>query len=162
MKKKLVAIALAVVAFVAIPVTAATAAEYNGQGSSATTTAGNSAELSFSGLDANAPVTIQGDGVTLAVVKAGSIAKTTDASGSVSTTATASAPGTYTVTATTANAVAVATFTVLPADSSSADGLASTGANVPMLLIWGAAGAILLGIALVVVLTTVRRNRAAA
>lgn len=111
----------------------------------------------------------------LSVFKAGTstIVKAADSNGAVKTNITLpeNATGTYTVTATgleTGN-VGTATITVAAADSAagagsnSADGnLASTGYTAPMLLIWAAAGALLLGVAMVVVLNIVRRNRATA
>lgn len=96
---------------------------------------------------------------------------TADGSLSVNMTLPEDASGTYTVTATGLESgnVGTATVTVAAADaaagngSTSADGdLASTGYSAPMLLIWAAAGALLLGVALVVVLNIVRRQRATA
>ncbi|QYF73741.1 hypothetical protein [Cryobacterium sp. PAMC25264] len=80
----------------------------------------------------------------------------------------ADATGTYTTTATglTSGTVGTAAISLAAADSaagsgSSANGgLASTGYDAPMLAIWGAAGALLLGVALTVALTVVRRQRA--
>ena len=48
------------------------------------------------------------------------------------------------------------------AGASADKGLAQTGYEAPVLLIWGAAGALLLGVALIVVLSIVRRQRATA
>jgi hypothetical protein len=77
----------------------------------------------------------------------------------------ADATGTYTTTATglTSGTVGTAAISLVAADggaSSTDGGLASTGYDAPMLAIWAAAGALLLGIALVTVLTVVRRQRA--
>jgi hypothetical protein len=81
------------------------------------------------------------------------------------------AEGSYTVTATglTSGATGSATVTVVPADAgagsgtnSSSDGLAKTGASVPMLLIWSIVGILALGAALVAVRVAVRRQRASA
>jgi hypothetical protein len=76
------------------------------------------------------------------------------------------ARGTYSLTATglSSGQLATAALTVVAADAGSAavggnDGLAFTGSTVPTLVIWGAAGAVLLGIALMVVLTLQRRAR---
>ena len=79
---------------------------------------------------------------------------------SVNVTLPANAAGTYVVTAVgqTSAIVGTATFTVVVASA----GLAGTGYDAPMLLIWSAAGALLLGIGLVVVLSIVRRKHAIA
>ena len=120
---------------------------------------------------------VTGEGtVTLAVVRAAvtttTLVKTADADGSVSVAVTlpADAEGTYTLTATgqTSGNVGTAALTVPAADAgasvgsgSSDDALADTGAsNLSVLLIWSAAGILLLGVALVVVLSVVRRQRA--
>ncbi|MEJ3404894.1 hypothetical protein WDJ51_09120 [Rathayibacter sp. YIM 133350] len=186
MKKKIIAIAIAAAALVGIPAAGALAATYASQGPSVTVKAGEVGTLNFINLDANASVTITGGGADVAVFKAApSVTKTTDASGAVSVGASSNTPGTFTITATTTNVVSVGTLTVTPADTtvgsgstggtgtaggaggtgagssnSSGYGLSSTGYNAPMLLIWGAGGAVVLGIALVVVLSIVRRNRA--
>ena len=84
---------------------------------------------------------------------------------SVAVTPPANASGSYTLTGTglTSGSVGAVTVSVVAADSAAADaagGLASTGYDAPMLAIWAAAGALLLGVALMVALTVVRRQRA--
>jgi hypothetical protein len=69
-----------------------------------------------------------------------------------------------TATGVSSGSLATSALTVVAADAGSAavggnDGLAFTGSTVPTLVIWGAAGAVLLGIALMVVLTLQRRAR---
>jgi LPXTG-motif cell wall-anchored protein len=130
--------------------------------------ANEAVSLSFSGLPANTPSTaVAPDAVTLAILKAGTASKPTDANGSVTYTASATQPGTYTITVTAGQTTATATLTVAPADGTgggsgsggSADGgLPSTGVD-PVLFVWIGGGALLLGAALVVVLSTVRRSR---
>ncbi|TFC05562.1 hypothetical protein E3O42_03140 [Cryobacterium adonitolivorans] len=82
------------------------------------------------------------------------------------------ASGTYTITATglTSGTTGTSSLTVSDADATEGagaasgapigGGLASSGYNGPMLVIWGAAGTLLLGVAMVVVLGVVRRQRA--
>ncbi|MDR5701485.1 hypothetical protein [Agromyces aerolatus] len=141
-----------------------------------TVEAGEAVALSFTGLPPNTPSTaVAPDAVTLAILKAGTASKPTDASGSVTYSASATIPGTYTITVTAGQAIATATLTVVPADGTgagpgagdgsgsgsggSADGgLPSTGVD-PVLFVWIGGGALLLGAALVVVLSTVRRAR---
>ena len=105
----------------------------------------------------------------LSTVKAATVTLTKVASAtgatSVNVKLPADATGSYTVTATgvTSANVATASITIVAADAgTTGKALASTGYNAPMLLIWGAAGVLLLGIALVVVMTIVRRQRATA
>ncbi len=68
----------------------------------------------------------------------------------------------YNVTATgvTSGNVGTHTITVVTADSKK--GLAFTGGTVPVVIIWGGAGVLLLGIALLVVFGVVRRQRLSA
>ncbi|WP_374947014.1 hypothetical protein [Agreia sp.] len=140
-------------------------------GSDVTTTPGTAVTMTFSGFGANEPTTASApDAVTLGVVKVVStFSRAANASGVVSYSVTASTPGTYTVTVTgVSGKVAVGTLTVVPADSGAGSGsgadsngaLPNTGLETPMLIIWGAAGALALGIALTVVLTIVRRQKA--
>lgn len=182
-KKSFAAIALAVLAVIAVP-TAANAAGYVPVGNISVSgavipggavtvaftdgsfTPGESVSFTLSGENAS--------GATLAVVKAvvdtSSLVKTASASGAVALDVTlpTNASGTYTTTATglTSGTVGTASLTVASADAtpagsgSSAGGLASTGYDAPMLAIWAAAGALLLGVALMVALTVVRRQRA--
>ena len=80
----------------------------------------------------------------------------------------ANATGTCTLTVTglLSGDIGVVSLTIVTADrggaaGGSGAGLADTGASdASMLLIWGASGVLLLGVALVVVMTTVRRQRA--
>lgn len=163
--------AVAVVALFAAPAAANAYGEQPPQAE--TVVAGEAVALSFAGLPPNTPSTaVAPDAVTLAILKAGTASKPTDASGSVSYSASATIPGTYTITVTAGQAIATATLTVVPADgtggggsgsgsgsgSSADDGLASTGVD-PVLFVWIGGGALLLGAALVVVLSTVRRAR---
>jgi len=114
-------------------------------------------------------VAVTGEGrVTLAAIETVTITKAATASGAASVTVTlpSNARGTYSLTATglSSGQLATAALTVVAADAGSAavggnDGLAFTGSTVPTLVIWGAAGAVLLGIALMVVLTLQRRAR---
>ena len=180
-KKTLAAIALAVLAVFAVPA-AANAAGYVPAGnvtvSSTTVEPGETvtvsfADDSFTGGE-NVSFTLTGENAasaTLANFKAAvnstSLTKAAAADGSVSVAVTlpTDATGTYTLTATglTSGSVGTAAISVVAADSAAVvnDGdLASTGYDAPMLAIWAAAGALLLGIALVTVLTVVRRQRA--
>lgn len=165
MARKLVAAALlALTAAFAVPAVA-NAAGYTGQGpGTVSAVVGEAVSLTFTDLPPNTPSTASADdAVTLSVLKAATASKPTSASGSVTYTAAASEPGTYTITVTAGSAVATATLTVAPADSGSgAGGLPSTGYEFPVLLLWGGVGALVLGVALVAVLATVRRNRASA
>ncbi|KGJ72368.1 hypothetical protein GY21_15855 [Cryobacterium roopkundense] len=105
---------------------------------------------------------------TLGSVQAANVSSTkvasTEGGTNVQVTLPKNASGSYNVTATglTSGVVGTATITTIAADSVSNTGLASTGYEAPVLLIWSAAGALLLGISLVVVLTIVRRQRATA
>ncbi|HEY0258523.1 MAG TPA: sortase [Lacisediminihabitans sp.] len=114
-------------------------------------------EVSFS-VTGEGPITLAA--VRAAVVTA-SITKTAAADGSIvlRITLPTDAVGTYNVTGTglTSGTVGTAVLTVAAADAGS--GLAFTGANVSPLLIWGAGGVLLLGIALLVVMTVVRRQQ---
>jgi hypothetical protein len=170
MKKILATGLLAVLALFAVT---AAANAYETDGSDVTVAPGAATTLSFSGFDAGESTTASApDAVTLGVVKVLSQAsKPANASGAVSYTASATQAGTYTITVVGASGkIATGTLTVTPVDSgagtgsgSGADGgLPNTGLEAPMLLIWGATGAVALGIALTVVLTIVRRQKASA
>jgi len=185
-KKSFAAIALAVLAVIAVP-TAANAAGYVPVGNISVTgdvapggivvinfanntfTAGESVSFTLTGENAS--------GATLAVVKSvvnsQSLVKTASGSGAVALDVTlpANASGSYTTTATglTSGTVGTASLNIASADGGAAagsgsasanGGLASTGYDAPMLAIWAAAGALMLGIALMVALTVVRRQRA--
>ena len=179
-KKTLAVIALAVLAVFAVPA-AANAAGYVPDGNivvSGTPAPGATVVVDFTdgsftpGEDVSFAVTGSGT-ATLSIVKAGTatIVKSATSAGAaaVNVVLPAGATGSYTTTATglTSGTVGTATLTVATADSGATatgtgTGLASTGYNTPVLLIWAAAGALLLGIALVVVLSFVRRRRVAA
>jgi hypothetical protein len=180
-KKSFAAIALAVLAVIAVP-TAANAAGYVPVGNvtvSGETAAGATVEVAFTAGSftpgESVSFTLTGENAasaTLAsfkaVVNSQSVVKTAAGSGAVALDVTlpADATGTYTTTATglTSGTVGTAALTVGSADAGAAagnnGGLAATGYSTPMLAIWAAAGALLLGIALVTVLTVVRRQRA--
>jgi hypothetical protein len=181
-KKSFAAIALAVLAVIAVP-TAANAAGYVPVGNisvSGTPAPGSVVEVAFTAGSftpgESVSFTLTGEnaaGATLAVVNSQSLVKTAADTGAVALDVTlpADASGTYTTTATglTSGTVGTASLTVASADAAagsasgsgtSTGGLASTGYDAPMLAIWAAAGALLLGIALMVALTVVRRQRA--
>jgi hypothetical protein len=176
-KKTLAVIALAVLAVFAVPA-AANAAGYvpaaNVAVSDSTPVPGQAVTVSFDGAsftpDESVSFAVTGSGLaTLSIVKSGTatLVKSATATGaaSVSVTLPTDATGSYTTTATglTSGTVGTATLTVVAADNgATGQTLASTGYNTPVLLIWAAAGALLLGIALVVVLSFVRRRRLAA
>ena len=118
----------------------------------------------------NVSFAVTGEGrVTLAAIETTTLVKTADANGAarVAVTLPTTARGTYSLTATglTSGNVAPAALTVVAADgspvagSNNAGGLAFTGSTVPTLVIWAAAGALMLGIALMVVVTLQRRAR---
>jgi hypothetical protein len=164
-KKVLATGLLAVLAVFAVPA-AANAYEVT-DGSDVTVAPGVAVTLTFSGFDANEPTTASApDAVTLGVVKVvTTFSRPADSAGVVKYTASATQPGTYTITVTgVSGKVAVGTLTVAPTDSGAGSGsngaLPNTGLETPMLIIWGAAGALALGIALTVVLTIVRRQKA--
>lgn len=166
-KKILATGLLAVLAVFAVPA-AANAYEVT-DGSDVTVAPGVAVTLTFSGFDANEPTTASApDAVTLGVVKVvTTFSRPADSAGVVKYTASATQPGTYTITVTgVSGKVAVGTLTVAPTDSGAGSGsgsngaLPNTGLETPMLIIWGAAGALALGIALTVVLTIVRRQKA--
>lgn len=113
------------------------------------------------------------EGFTLATFKlapaTNTITKTASADGSASVAIglPEDATGTYTVTATglTSGTVATAAVTVSAADGGAADpgtddGLPVTGGEISMLTVWIAAGALLLGAALISTMIIVRRQRA--
>jgi len=175
-RKVFAVIALAILAIFAVPV-AANAAGYVPQDSitvSGKSAAGATVTVGFGtgafghGADVTFGVTGAGKPATLSVFKAATATtvKTADATGAVDLNVTlpADASGSYTVTGTdTFGTVGTATITVPTADGGLANtggnGLAHTGYSAPMLLIWAASGALLLGIAMVVVLSIVRRQR---
>lgn len=181
-KKSFAVIALAILAVFVVPA-AANAAGYvpddnstvSGDATAGGTSAVAFADGSFTGSE-QVSFAVSGSGTaTLTVVKAATatLAKAASAAGAVNVNVTlpAAATGSYNVTATglTSGTVGTATITVVAADglantgdklANTGDKLASTGYEAPVLLIWSAAGALLLGVALVIVLTIVRRKRA--
>ena len=176
-KKAFAVIALAILAIFAVPA-AASAAGYVpadnvsvvGTVSAGGTVAVNFSSGSFTGGE-QVSFAVTGSGtVTLSVFKAATVtlvkSATAGGAASVNVTLPVDATGSYTTTATglSSGTVGTATLTVAAADSGSAvdEGLSGTGYDAPVLLIWGAAGALLLGIALIVVLGVVRRQRAKA
>ncbi|TFD49811.1 sortase [Cryobacterium frigoriphilum] len=180
-RKTFAVIALAILAVFAVPA-AANAAGYVPAGNvsvSGDAVPGGTVTVTFAagsftpGEDVSFACTGSGT-ATLSAFKAATVTlvKTASAAGaaSVNVTLPANATGTYTVTATglSSGTVGTAAITVTAIDAgtgavnNTGGGLASTGYDAPVLLIWGAGGALLLGIALVVVLTMVRRQRATA
>ena len=175
-KKTFAVIALAFLAIFAVPA-AANAAGYIAADSvsvSGSATAGSEQTVTFDD-GSFAP----GETVTFAVTGEGfatatiTMTGTADAQGAVTFkfTLPADANGSYSITATGASLgnVGTATITVVTADAGTTGtdtaeeivgGLANTGYEAPVLLIWGAAGALLLGLALVLVLNVVRRQKA--
>lgn len=162
-RKILATVAIAAVALIAAPAAAnADETGYVGQGTDVTLTVGEVGTMTFSGLTASTPSTATADDlVTLAVVKASTASKPTDATGTVSYQVSSDTPGTYTITAVAGDSVATGTLTVVPADTAggTGTGIADTGYDMPVLWLWIGGGALLLGAALIVVLNTVRRAR---
>lgn len=178
-KKTFATIALAVLAVFAVPA-AANAAGYVPESSvvvSGTVAPGATVAVAFTegsftaGESVSFAVTGSGT-ATLSVVKAATVSLTKSATSagaaSVNVVLPADATGTYTTTATglTSGTVGTAAISLPAADAAAGSGasanggLASTGYDAPMLVIWAAAGALLLGVALMVALTVVRRQRA--
>ncbi|MET4157291.1 hypothetical protein [Agromyces sp. PvR057] len=161
-RKILATVAVVAAALIGAPAAAQAAggAGYTGQGTNVTLTVGEVGTMTFSGLPPNTPSTATApDAVTLAVLKAATASRPTDASGTVSFQVSSNTPGTYTITDTAGDWVATGTLTVVPADTASTGGIATTGYDAPVLWIWIGGGALLLGAALVVVMMTVRRAR---
>ena len=177
-KKTFAVIALAFLAIFAVPA-AANAAGYIAADNisvSGSATAGSEQTVTFDDGSFTA-----GETVTFAVTGEGfatstiTMTGTADAQGAVTFTFTlpSDASGSYSITATgaTSGNFGSATITVVTADAGTTGtgtaeeidgGLANTGYEAPVLLIWGAAGALLLGVALVLVLNVVRRQKATA
>jgi hypothetical protein len=180
LKKTFAVIALAVLAVFAVPV-AANAAGYVPASNvrvSGSVTAGAALDVIFADGSFGGPGTgedvsfaVSGSGsATLSTFKAATMTtvKSTGAQGGVTLTVTlpTDATGSYTVTGTglTSGTVGTATLTVAAPDAGAAntgDNPASTGFDASVLLIWSAVGALLLGAALVIVLSIVRRRRRA-
>lgn len=177
MKKIIAAAVLVVVGVFAVPL-AANAEGYVPSTSvsvSGAPTAGGTVDVGFASgsFTPNEQVTFAVTGSGRATLSAATatvtLTKTAAASGatSVDVKLPAGATGTYSLTATglTSGNIATAALTVAPADASSASGatagaLAFTGSTGSMLLLWSAGGAIVLGIALMLVLSLRRRQAA--
>ncbi|SKA82303.1 LPXTG-motif cell wall anchor domain-containing protein [Agreia bicolorata] len=172
-KKVFAAGLLAALALFAVPA-AANAADYGTGGDNGGTIVvvpGQPVALSFGGFQPGEPTTASApDAVTLSTLKVvASASKPAGPAGTVSYTASATQPGSYTITVASATNIATATFVIAPADSGSGGGsgsnangnLPNTGLETPMLIVWGASGALILGLALVFVLNVVRRNKKA-
>ena len=108
---------------------------------------------------------VSGEGsATLAALRAATVnaKKTATSAGALDLTVTlpSDATGSYTLTAIGRNSqnIGTVTFTVVAADGT---GLATAGLDVPIALIYSAAGALLLGLALVITLRVTLRRRAA-
>ncbi|MDJ0338410.1 sortase [Cryobacterium sp. PH31-O1] len=175
-KKSLATAALAVIAVFAFA-PAANAADYVASNlttvTDSTPAPGSATTVSFAdtAFDDGESVSFTASGTpaaTLSVVKAAvsnTVVKTASSTGAVSAVITVptNATGLYTVTATGATGtVGTAVLTVTAADGTPAKALSSTGYNVPVLVIWGAAGLLILGAALVAVRISVRRQHASA
>ena len=177
-KKSLATAALAVVAVFAF-VPAANAADYVAASltsvTDSTPTPGSATTVSFAATAfvSGEKVSFTAEGTpaaTLSVVKAAlsnTVTKTASTTGAVAAVITVpkNATGVYTVTAKgeSSGNVGTAVLTVAAADAgTAAKGLASTGFDAPVLVIWGAAGLLILGAALVAVRISVRRQHAAA
>ncbi|MDJ0351053.1 sortase [Cryobacterium sp. PH29-G1] len=179
-KKSLATAALAVIAVFAFA-PAANAVDYVADTlttvSDSTPAPGEAVTVAFAAtaFGAGEAVTFSAEGTpaaTLSVVKAAvsnTVTKTATAAGAVSVVVTVptDATGAYTVTGTgTSGTVGTAVLTVVAADAGAPiavdNGLATTGYNAPVLVIWGAAGVLVLGVALLLVRISVRRQHAAA
>lgn len=167
-KKVLATLALAVMAIFAVPA----AATAYGPGSNGTVVGpivpGQSVTIvfgpnAFSGAS-NVSFTVNGNSVVvLGAFKAAttSFEKVSEADGSIELEVTLpeDASGTYNITGTDEDGnIGTASLTVPAADGGSS-GLPNTGAEVPVLALWTAGGALALGAALIAVMTIVRRQR---
>ena len=178
-KKSLATAALAVIAVFAFA-PAANAVDYVSDTAivsiQAAPVAGETAIVAFAAnaFLANESVTYSVTGshaATLSVVKTAVTTSLTkkasnNGSSSVNVAIPDNAVGDYTVTASAASATYTATLDIIAADAGAgADTgttLPSTGYNAPVLVIWGAAGILVLGVALVLVRISVRRHRVTA
>lgn len=179
MKKFIVAVVLAAAAMLATPA-AANAAGYVPSSNvtvQGRVVAGGTVTVDFATgsflPNENVDISVTGAGaVTLGALPTTTVTevKKASATGALAVTVTfpQGASGTYTLTATgaTSGNVGTASLTVVPADTAATVGstsgtgtLAFTGSTVPMLLVWGAGGAAVLGGALVFVMGAVRRQR---
>lgn len=169
-KKVLAAVVLAILAIFSVPALA-NAAGYVPDSAIAVSgdvVPGGTVTVGFPANSFLAGETVQfaltGEGTpTLSVVKAA----TATANGTATSTGAASvtvglpsdASGTYNGSATGLSSGNVATWTLFVSSSSDATGLPATGYEFPSMLLWSAAGALLIGIALLVVLVMARRRR---
>lgn len=169
MLKKAFAIGLlAVLAIFAVPTTAS-AASYGGNGSGGGTIVvveGQQGSITFYGFQPGEITYASGpDGV---IFESSSLVAGPD--GSVTYRVTGSKIGSFTITVTGASNISTGVVTTVPADSSGGSGsgsnangtLPNTGLQTPTLVVWGASGVLVLGVALVLVLSVVRRNKNAA
>ncbi|MET4639294.1 sortase [Mycetocola sp. 2940] len=168
-KKVLATLALATMAFFAVPAAAnAYGPNSNGTvvgpivpGQSVTIVFGPNA---FSG-SSNVSFTVSGNSVvTLGAFKAAtttSFEKKSNADGSIELDVTLpeNASGTYSITGTDVDGnIGTASLTV-PASDAGSGNLPDTGSEVPVLALWTAGGALALGAGLIAVMTLVRRQR---
>ncbi|WP_104134875.1 MULTISPECIES: hypothetical protein [unclassified Cryobacterium] len=174
-KKSLATAALAVIAVFAFA-PAANAVDYVSDSKVTITSAPIAGETAVVAFAANAFASeesvlysVTGDQeAALSVVKTAvtkSLTKTAELNGSsfVNVVIPSNATGDYTVTAKSATQAYTVTLDIVAASTNAADkGLASTGFNTPVLVIWGAVGVLVLGLALVLVRVSVRRQHAAA
>lgn len=119
---------------------------------------GQGGQLCFTNFPANTPVTAESPSdVTLAVLRAATLGKMTDASGTVCFTASSARSGVFEIVVTAdefPDLFAIGTLTVLPADGN----LTGTGSSLPTLAIWGAGAALALGAAGIATVA-IRRRR---
>lgn len=168
-KKILTGGLLATLALFALPATA-NAASYgdtgDGTGTSVTVAPGEVATFAFTGFQPGENTTASApDAVTLGAIKVvSSASRPAAADGSVKYSVSATEPGSYTITVSSASHIATGLLTIVPADGAAKVGakdtgsLPNTGAQVNTLVIWGASGVLLLGVALLFVLNVVRKN----
>jgi len=119
--------------------------------------------VSFS-VTGEGPITLSAVKAAVVTVTSTKVANATTGSVVLNVTLPANATGSYTVTATglSFGNVGTAAITVRSADAGAGAKLPFTGANISPLIIWGAGGILLLGVALLIVLAVVRRQRAIA
>jgi LPXTG-motif cell wall-anchored protein len=179
-KKTLAGVALAILAIFSVP--AAAQAYVPTPPAGVTVTASGTVTVTFSGFAPNEPVsfTLTGEfaasatfaSVVTAVETSPAFVKEANGSGSVPVTVTlpANATGTYTLSGTGLNSRALANTTITVVSDGSGTGtgtgeasgnLPNTGAMDPTLGIWAGGGLLALGAAFVIVLTVVRRQKAA-
>ena len=118
---------------------------------------GESVTYTVSGSHA-AVLTVIKTAVTSSLTKKAAV----DGSSSVNVAIPSNATGDYTVLAKSATKSYTATLDIVAADAGTSTGLPSTGYNAPVLVIWGAAGILVLGVALVLVRISVRRQQVTA